>query len=77
MNFSFTNVLGATVAPEVFVLDSAGTVLYSGSIDNLAYATGKKRMEATEFFLKDAMENILSGKPVAVKSTIAYGCLIE
>ena len=77
LKFSFTNVLGATVAPEVFVLDSAGTVLYSGSIDDLAYATGKKRMEATVFFLNDALENIVSGKPVAVKSTTAYGCLIE
>ena len=75
--FVFTRVLGATVTPEVFVLDSTATVLYSGSIDNWAYATGKKRMEATEFFLNDALENIVYGKPVAVKSTTAYGCLIE
>ena len=75
--FSFTRALGATVTPEVFVLDSSATVLYSGSIDNWAYAIGKKRMEATEFFLRDALKNIVDGKPVAVKSTRAYGCLIE
>ncbi|HLG36281.1 MAG TPA: redoxin family protein [Bacteroidia bacterium] len=77
VNYSFSNVLGVTVAPEVFVLDSAGAVLYSGSIDNWAYATGKKRMEATEHFLKDALENIVNSKPIAIKSTTAYGCLIE
>ena len=69
--------LGASVTPEVFVLDSTATVLYKGSIDNLAYATGKTRMEATEFFLNDALENIVSGKPLAVKETVAYGCIIE
>jgi peroxiredoxin len=69
--------LGATVTPEVFVLDSTAAILYKGSIDDLAYATGKTRMEATEFFLNDALQNIVSGKPVAVKETVAYGCIIE
>ena len=76
-NFKLTRALGASVTPEVFVLDSTSTILYSGSIDNWAYATGKKRMEATEFFLNDALENIVNGKPVTIKSTTAYGCLIE
>jgi hypothetical protein len=75
--FVLTRALGAKVAPEVFVLDSTASILYSGSIDNWAYATGKVRMEATEFFLNDALENIVNGKPVTVKSTTAYGCLIE
>src|SRR5258705_1706930 len=69
--------LEATVTPEVFILDSTAAVLYKGSIDNLAYATGKTRLEATEFFLNDALENIISGKPVAVKETVTYGCIIE
>lgn len=69
--------LGATVTPEVFVLDSTAAILYKGSIDNWAYATGKIRMEATEFFLNDALENIVSGKPVVMKETAAYGCIIE
>jgi len=77
LNYGFTNAVEATVAPEVFVLDSVGAILYSGSIDNWAYATGKIRMEATEHFLEDALRNIISNKQVAVKSTTAYGCLIE
>jgi hypothetical protein len=76
-NFKLTRALGAKVTPEVFILDSTASILYSGSIDNWAYATGKKRMEATEFFLNDALESIVTGKPVAIKSTKAYGCLIE
>ena len=77
VDFKLTQSLGATVTPEVYVLDSTATLLYSGSIDNWAYATGKLRMEATKFFLKDALENIVSGKPVEVASTEAFGCIIE
>lgn len=77
IDFKLTRLFGATVTPEVYVIDSTAIILYRGSIDNWAYGTGKKRMEATEFFLDDALENIVSGKPIAVKSTAAYGCLIE
>jgi len=77
VDFKLTRTLGATVTPEVFVMDSTAAILYSGSIDNLAYATGKIRMEATEFFLNDALENIIHDKPVAIKATKAYGCIIE
>lgn len=77
IDFKLTHALGATVTPEVFVLDSAATVLYKGSIDNWAYGAGKIRMEATEFFLNDALENISNNKPAAVRFTDAYGCIIE
>jgi hypothetical protein len=77
VDYNLARSLDATVTPEVFVLDSTATILYSGSIDNWAYGTGKVRMEATEFFLNDALENIARGKPVALKSTKAYGCIIE
>ena len=77
VDFELTHLLGAVVTPQVFVIDSAATILYSGSIDNLAFGIGKLKLEATEFFLNDALENIASGKPVAVKSTAAYGCIIE
>ena len=77
IDFKLTHALQATVTPQVFVLDSTANLLYSGSIDNWAYGTGKKRMEATEFFLDDALENIIKGRPVAVKSTRAYGCIID
>ena len=65
------------ISALIGLTDSTATVLYSGSIDNWAFAAGKMRIEATEFFLTDALENIVSGKPVALKKTEAYGCIIE
>jgi thiol-disulfide isomerase/thioredoxin len=69
--------LGATITPEVFLFDQHGNVKYSGRIDNWAYELGKKRKIITEHNLKDAIEAVLAGKPVAVTKTKAVGCFIE
>lgn len=69
--------LGATITPEVFLLDRDGKIKYSGRIDNWAYELGKKRKVITEHNLKDAIEAVLAGKAVAVTKTKAVGCFIE
>lgn len=69
--------LGATITPEVFVLNQSGKVVYSGRIDNWAYELGRKRKVITEHNLRDALDAILAGKAVVVKKTKAVGCFIE
>jgi thiol-disulfide isomerase/thioredoxin len=69
--------LGATITPEVFVLDRKGNTLYSGRIDNWAYEVGKKRTVVTEHELEDALIAIAKGEPVKVKHADAAGCFIE
>lgn len=66
---------GATRTPEVIVVDRVGTVRYRGRIDN-QYEPGVTRGEATEHDLRDAVESLLAGKPVANPITQAVGCLI-
>lgn len=72
-----TNYLHATITPETFVLDSTGTVRYSGAIDNWAVDLGQKREVITEFYLIDAIEAILSDREVTVTHAPAVGCFIE
>ncbi|MBP8755301.1 MAG: redoxin domain-containing protein [Chitinophagales bacterium] len=72
-----TNYLKATITPETFVLDSTGTVRYSGAIDNWAVDLGQKREVITEFYLMDAIEALLSDREVAVTHAPAVGCFIE
>jgi peroxiredoxin len=69
--------LQATVTPESFLLDSTGHVLYSGAIDNWVNDLGKKKLEVTEHYLRDAIISSLNGEKVRVKKTKAVGCLIE
>ena len=67
---------GATVTPEAVVLSREGAVLYLGRIDNRVEDFGKTRVEATEFDLRDALDAVLAGRPVARPRTRALGCAI-
>ncbi|MBX7204218.1 MAG: redoxin domain-containing protein [Bacteroidia bacterium] len=72
-----TRLLGAKVTPEVFVLNEKATVLYSGRIDNWAYAVGQKRQVITQHELLDALTAVSQHKEITVKKTKAIGCFIE
>lgn len=66
--------LGATITPEVFVIDAEGTVLYQGRINDLYLGPTQKQQEPTKHDLKEALEAIRKGEPVAVPKTEAVGC---
>lgn len=67
---------GARVTPEAVVLSPAGAVLYHGRIDNQYVDWGKTRPAATEQDLREALDEVLAGKPVAHPVTKALGCAI-
>jgi len=66
--------LGATITPEVFVIDAEGAVLYQGRINDLYLGPTQKQQEATRHDLKEALEAIRAGEEVAVAKTEAIGC---
>jgi hypothetical protein len=67
---------GATVTPEVAVIDAAGTLLYRGRIDDRYLAFGKDRPQPTVRDLERSLEAIIAGKPVPVARTQAIGCFL-
>ena len=69
--------VGATVAPQAFVLDREGKVKYQGRVDDRYADFGKQRPAPTKRDLKDAVEAVLAGRPVAEPKTPAIGCSIE
>jgi thiol-disulfide isomerase/thioredoxin len=75
--YKVTKLLGATITPEVFVLDSNASILYSGQIDNWFFRLGKRRTVITERYLLDAIEAIINSEMIKVKQTEAVGCFIE
>lgn len=66
----------ASVTPEAVVLTPRGEVLYRGRIDNRVEDFGKQRPAATEHDLRDALDQVLAGKPVAHPKTKSVGCAI-
>ena len=70
-------VLGATVTPEVFVLNSDSEILYSGKIDNWVSDLGKKKLEVSKYYLENALTAWRDGKAIEPNRTEPVGCLIE
>jgi hypothetical protein len=66
----------ASVTPQVVVVDRTGSIRYRGRIDNFYASLGVSRRQVTERDLRDALDAMLSGRPVAVKETQAVGCYI-
>ena len=69
--------LKADKTPEVFLLNKNSEIKYWGAIDNFAFEVGQTRTVTTRFYLKDAINSLLSDKPVALKHVDAIGCFIE
>ena len=66
------DLLGATVTPEVFLLDAGNKLVYHGRIDNSRNGTNIEHND-----LRDALDAMLSGKPVAKTQADAFGCSIK
>jgi hypothetical protein len=66
----------ATVTPQAVVIGPGGSVKYRGRIDNQYAALGKPRRVVTVHDLRDSLDALLAGRPVAHPETEAFGCFI-
>jgi len=74
---SLVKMTGATTIPSAAVLRPDGTLLYLGRIDNRVEDFNVRRPEPTRFDLREALDAVLAGKPVANPRTKAFGCAIN
>jgi hypothetical protein len=59
--------------PRAFLLDSERVLLYRGAIDNYKYPDDPEYIP----YLEPAIEQFLSGNPIARPETASYGCAIQ
>jgi peroxiredoxin len=64
---------GATKTPEVFLLDASSKLVYHGRIDE--NQDDPKNVKSPDF--RNALDAFLSGRPVPVAETKAFGCTIK
>ena len=67
---------GATKTPHVFILNKENgknIVKYIGAIDN----NYENPDDVSEYYVRDAMQSIIEGKPVETTKTVAIGCTIK
>jgi len=63
---------GARVTPHVFVIDGTGTIRYRGYVDDSA-----KPEQRTHSGLKDALDQLTTGREINQPETKAFGCTIK
>lgn len=64
---------GAVRTPEVFVLGPDGTLVYQGGIDDNPDSPASVKKQ----YLRDALDEIIAGKPVSVPKTPSVGCTVK
>ena len=64
--------LGATRTPEAYVIDAGGKLVYHGRIDN-----SQNTANITANDLRDALDQMIAGKPVTKTGGAAFGCSIK
>jgi peroxiredoxin len=76
-DFVLAHGVGATVTPEVVVLDKNLKTVYRGAIDNWAVTVRKHRQVITEYYLKDVLVALENGEIPLYEITEPVGCFIE
>ena len=64
--------LGAQVTPEAFFLDASNKLVYRGRIDNSRNVAAVSSND-----LREAMDAVLAGSPIAKTQARAFGCSIK
>jgi len=67
---------GAKNTPHMFVINPEGKIVYEGAIDSKASPNPADIPNSTNY-VKAALEESLSGKPVSTPNTKPYGCSVK
>jgi len=72
-----TKLLNAKVAPQCFLIDANGNIVYDGRIDDWYYKPGKKRTVILSNDLDNAISKFIAGKKIEPSKTTPIGCVIN
>ncbi len=66
----------AKATPHMYVIEQ-GTMRYQGAIDDRPTASRSQGVEGATNYVREALNAIAAGEPVAVTETVAYGCTMK
>jgi peroxiredoxin len=67
---------GAKTTPHMFVIDSKGTLVYEGGIDDRP-STDQRDLASATNYVEAALEEVLAGKKVQTPTSDPYGCSVK
>jgi peroxiredoxin len=66
---------GMLTTPHMFVVDKSGTLVYDGAIDDQPDPFHDPK--TAHNYVRDAVDDLIDGKPIAVSQTKPYGCSVK
>ena len=66
---------GMLTTPHMFVIDKTGTLVYDGAIDDQPDPSHDPTKVRN--YVREAVDEVIAGKPVAVSQTKPYGCSVK
>jgi peroxiredoxin len=66
---------GAKTTPHMFIIDSEGTLVYEGAIDDAPNADPASL--GTTNYVKRALDELFGGREITAKETQSYGCSVK
>jgi peroxiredoxin len=66
----------AKTTPDMYVIDPAGKLVYTGAIDNRPTPDAED-IKGADNYVSDALTAAMAGKPVATPYTRSYGCSVK
>jgi hypothetical protein len=66
---------GMETTPHMFVISKEGTLVYDGAIDDQPDPTHNPKTARN--YVKEAVDDLIAGKPIAVSETKPYGCSVK
>jgi peroxiredoxin len=76
-DFQLVKLMDINVTPEVVLVNSQGQILYQGRIDDRYYERGRKAPGEPSPELRNAIDDVLSDRPVLESKTLPAGCPID
>ncbi|HEV2455665.1 MAG TPA: redoxin domain-containing protein [Verrucomicrobiae bacterium] len=61
--------------PDMYVIDQKGTLVYEGAIDDRPDPFHDPKTARN--YVKEAVDDLMTGKPIAVSQTKPYGCSVK
>lgn len=68
---------GAKTTPHMYIIDTEGTLVYAGAIDDNRSAKPRGEDEQTVNYVDEALQSLLAEEEISTRQTKPYGCSVK
>jgi len=67
---------GSLTTPHMFIINSEGTLVYNGAIDDIR-STNVDDIPKAQNYVQSALDELMAGKDITIETSQPYGCSVK